>query len=68
MRAAWQEWGSITEVVNLRRATDRNAMNEIGVEKGKRLVTVMMSTTSERQCFLAQRERGCFLRPNQDEL
>jgi VWFA-related protein len=35
-------------------------MNEIGVEKGKRLVTVMMSTTSERQCFLAQRERGCF--------
>jgi hypothetical protein len=38
MRAPWQEWGSITEVVNLRRATDGNAMNEIGVEKGKRLI------------------------------
>src|SRR2546429_3252838 len=60
MRAAWQEWGSITEVVNLRRAADRNAMNEIGVEKRKRLVTVVTSTTSERQCFLPQREWDCF--------
>jgi len=38
-------------------------MKEIGSpEMGKRLVAVITPTTSERQCFLPQRERCCFFR------
>ncbi len=61
MRTAWQKWGSIAKVVDLWRAANRNGMKEIrSPGMGTRLGTVVMSTTSERQCFLAQRERGWF--------